>query len=79
MNKDLREKSFKENGYYVTTFTTAKQVGTVCICSGLDFAKATRNYYRKYYSSVKILTREELHEVQEREKEERMRNYAHSY
>lgn len=72
-----REKSFVENGYYVTTFTTAKQVGTVYICSELDSAKAASNYYRNFYPSVRILTREELNGVQEREKKERMESYAY--
>lgn len=74
-----REKSFAENGYYVTTFTTAKQVGTVYICNELDSAKSASKYYRNFYPSVRILTREELHAIHERETEERRKSYEYFY
>lgn len=74
-----RERSFEENGYYVTTFTTAGFVGNVTVCTELKGAKSEQKYQRTNYPSVRILTREELHAIHERETEERRKSYEYSY
>lgn len=74
-----REKSFAENGYYVTTFTTAGFVGNVTNCAEFEGAKSEQKYQRTNYPRVRILTREELHAVHERETEERRKSYEYPY
>lgn len=78
-SQEEREKSFAENGYYVTTFTTAGFVGNVTNCAELKGAKSEQKYQRSNYPSVRILTREELSAVFDRETAERMASYEFDY
>lgn len=74
-----RERSFEENGYYVTTFTTAGFVGNVTNCAEFEGAKSEQKYQRTNYPHVRILTREELQAVHEREQAERFATYEFEY
>lgn len=63
--------------YYVVPFTSAKMIGSISIMDTLELAKSCQKQLRanKRYKSIKIMSREEFLEAQEKEDAERRAYY----